>query len=269
MNIRSEVKKRYGKIARRVVKQAGGCGCGGADCCGTSSAGSELYSPRELASLPREAVSASLGCSNPVALADLQEGETVLDLGSGGGIDVLLSARLVGETGRAYGLDMTDDMLHLARRNLKQSGLKNVEFLKGYIEHIPLPDESVDVITSNCVINLTEDKLVALREAYRVLKKGGRLAIADIVQLKLVPEAAKKSIEMWVGCVSGALTLEDYCEKLAQAGFDQIEVTPVNLYDRSVVEGLLDDPKLRELYAGLDLDALDGAFASAHVKAVK
>jgi SAM-dependent methyltransferase len=228
-----------------------------------------LYSPRELASLPKDAVAASLGCSNPVVLANLQEGETVLDLGSGGGIDVLLSARLVGETGRAYGLDMTDDMLRLARRNLKQSGLKNVEFLKGYIENIPLPDESADVITSNCVINLTEDKLAALREAHRVLKKGGRLAIADIVQLKPVPEAAKKSIEMWVGCISGALTVEDYREKLTQAGFTEIEITPVSLYGRSAVEGLLEDSKLRQLYEGLDIDAFDGAYASAHIKAVK
>lgn len=267
--IRDEIKKRYGKIAKRVNKNASGCGCGGSGCCGASSAQTNLYSAEEIAALPPEAVSASLGCANPVALANLRPGETVLDLGSGGGIDVLLSARLVGESGKAYGLDMTDDMLRLANRNLKKSGLTNVTFLKGYLEQIPLADDAVDVVTSNCVINLTEDKLVALREAYRVIRPGGRLAIADVVQLKPVSEQVKKSIELWVGCISGALTLEEYQNSLEQAGFTDIEVIPVAVYDRMMIEGLAEDQKFHSLYAKLDLDALDGAFASAHVKARK
>ena len=268
--IREEIKQRYGKIARRVTRKSiGGCGCGAGGCCSAPSTTTNGYSAGELADLPEDAIRASLGCANPVALANLQKGETVLDLGSGGGIDVLLSARLVGETGKAYGLDMTNDMLRLANRNLKKSGLKNVEFRKGYIESIPLENESVDVITSNCVINLTEDKFVALSEAHRVLKKGGRLAIADIVQLKPVPESVKKSVEMWVGCVSGALTLESYRETLARAGFSQIEIQPVSVYDRTMIEELAHDQKLEGLYTEQDAALLDGAYASAHVKAVK
>lgn len=268
-SIREEVKKRYGKIARRVSVKPGGCGCGGVDCCGAAPAQSELYSARELASLPRDAIAASLGCANPVALANLQPGEVVLDLGSGGGIDVLLSAHLVGDGGMAYGLDMTDSMLRLAEQNKRKSGLKNVAFLKGYIEQIPLPDEAVDVVTSNCVINLTEDKLAALKETYRVLKPGGRLAVADIVQVKSVPPELKKSIELWVGCIAGALTIEAYREALATAGFRQIEITPVSYYGRSALDGMMDDAKLRALLKDPDFTALEGAFASAHVKAIR
>lgn len=268
--IQEEIKKRYGRIARRATrKTVGGCGCGAGGCCSAPSTPANGYRAEDLADLPEEAVRASLGCANPVALANLQPGETVLDLGSGGGIDVLLSARLVGETGKAFGLDMTDDMLRLANRNLNKSGLRNVEFRKGYLESIPLEDESVDVITSNCVINLTEDKLVALKEAYRVLKQGGRLAIADIVQLKPVPESVKHSIELWVGCVSGALTLEAYQETLRRAGFTQIEIVPVSVYGKSMIEELARDQKLEGLYTKEDADLLDGAFASAHVKARK
>ncbi|MCE5189883.1 MAG: arsenite methyltransferase [Eubacteriales bacterium] len=268
--IQEEIKKRYGRIARRVSgKRSGGCGCGAGGCCPTPPAEANGYRASELADLPEDAIRASLGCSNPVALANLQPGETVLDLGSGGGIDVLLSARLVGETGRAYGLDMTDDMLRLANRNLKKSGLTNVTFLKGYIESIPLENETVDVVTSNCVINLTEDKFVALSETYRVLKKGGRLAIADIVQLKPVPDSVKKSIELWVGCVSGALTLEAYEDTLRRAGFTQIEIQPVGVYEKSLIEEIAHDKKLQGLYSEQDADLLDGAFASAHVKAKK
>ena len=268
--IREEIKQRYGKIARRVSRKSiGGCGCDAGGCCSAPSTTTNGYRAEDLANLPENAVRASLGCANPVALANLQPGETVLDLGSGGGMDVLLSARLVGETGKAYGLDMTDDMLRLANRNLKKSGLKNVEFRKGYLESIPLENESVDVITSNCVINLTEDKFAALSEAYRVLKKGGRLAIADIVQLKPVPESVKKSIELWVGCVSGALTLEAYQETLQRAGFTQIEILPVNVYDKSMIEEIARDQKLEGMYTAQDADLLDGAFASAHVKARK
>jgi len=268
--IQEEIKKRYGKIARRVTrKSTGGCGCGAGGCCSTPTASANGYRAEDLADLPEDAVRASLGCANPVALANLQSGETVLDLGSGGGIDVLLSARLVGETGKAYGLDMTDDMLRLANRNLRKSGLKNVEFRKGYLESIPLENESVDVVTSNCVINLTEDKFVALSEAYRVLKHGGRLAVADIVQLKPVPESVKKSIELWVGCVSGALTLEAYQETLQRAGFTQIEIVPVSVYGKSMIEEIARDQKLEGMYSAQDADLLDGAFASAHVKARK
>ena len=268
-SIREEVKKKYGRIARRITAKPGGCGCGGADCCAKAPSQSGFYTARELAELPREAVSASLGCANPVALADLQPGETVLDLGSGGGIDVLLSARLVGETGMAYGLDMTNSMLRLANRNKKNSGLKNVAFLKGYIEKIPLADETVDDITSNCGINLTEDKLAALKEAYRVIKPGGRLAIADIVQVKPVPPELKKNIALWVGCISGALTTEAYAEALAAAGFKLIEINPVLFYDRAAIDGMVTDAEIKKLYNNKDLDALDGAFASAHIKAVR
>ena len=193
----------------------------------------------------------------------------MLDLGSGGGIDVLISAKLVGETGKAYGLDMTDAMLRLANRNRKKSGLTNVEFIKGYIEDIPLGDESVDVVTSHCVINLTQGKGTALREAYRVLKKGDGLAIADIVELKPIPEEIRKSVQMWVGCVSGALTVGEYGRILREAGFTGIGITPVSIYTKQIIQGMAQDHKLGALYARMDEDALDGAFAGAHVKAYK
>jgi SAM-dependent methyltransferase len=267
-NIREEIKKRYGGIAKKVSKSArSSCGCGGS-CCDTTN-DSDLYSAEYIAGLPEEAINASLGCANPIALANLQKGETVLDLGSGGGIDVLISARIVGETGKAYGLDMTDEMLELANRNKEKSRAKNVEFIKGYIEDIPLGDESVDVITSNCVINLTESKEAALKEAYRVLKKGGRLAIADIVELKPVPDVIRKNVQMWVGCISGALSVQEYARILKDVGFTGIEITPVNIYTREIIKGIAEDKKLGELYANLDEEALDGAFAGAHVKAFK
>ena len=273
--IRDEVKTFYGGIAKRVsaAKKSSCCGSGSCGCnnptAGEQGNESSLYSAEYIAGLPEEAIKASLGCANPVALANLQKGETVLDLGSGGGIDVLISAKFVGETGKAYGLDMTDEMLELANRNKVKSGAKNVEFLKGYIEDIPLKDETVDVVTSNCVINLSESKEDALREAYRVLKKGGRLAIADIVQLKEVPEDIRKNLQMWVGCVAGALSVQEYERILKKAGFTGIEITPVNIYTKDVVRGIAMEKNLGDTYSSLNEDALDGAYAGAHVKAYR
>lgn len=274
-NVKDEIKAYYGNIAKRVSANkkssccgSGSCGCGETSGCDSDNE-SSLYSAEEIAGLPEEAVKASLGCANPVALANLQKGETVLDLGSGGGIDVLISAKFVGETGKAYGLDMTDEMLDLANRNKAKSGAKNVEFIKGYIENIPLTDESVNVVTSNCVINLTESKEDALREAYRVLKKGGRLAIADIVQLKDVAEDIRENIQMWVGCVAGALSVQEYERILKKVGFTGIEITPVNIYTKDIIKSIAEEKKLGNIYSGLNEDALDGAFAGAHVKAYK
>lgn len=268
-NIREEVKKHYGGIAAKVTQESKSRCCGSDGCCGGISGDSPLYSPEYLAGLPDEAVQASLGCANPVALANLQKGETVLDLGSGGGIDVLISSGFVGETGKVYGLDMTDGMLALAEENRKKYGAANVEFIKGYIEDIPLGDEAVDVITSNCVINLAENKETALREAYRVLKKGGRLAIADIVELKEMPDEIRKSVGMWVGCISGALAVQEYERILEKVGFTKVEITPVNLYTKEVIKGFAEDKNLGDLYSALDENLLDGAFAGAYVKAYK
>lgn len=266
-DVREEIREYYGGIARKVSGNAGkSCGCGASCCCGPES---ELYSAEELEGLPEEAVEASLGCANPVALADLQKGETVLDLGSGGGIDVLLSSRYVGETGKVYGLDMTDSMLELANRNKEKSGVRNVEFIKGYLEDIPLERETIDVVTSNCVINLSENKEKALKEAYRVLKKGGRLAIADIVQLKDVPDGIRNDIQMWVGCVAGALKIGEYERILEDAGFTEIEITPVNLYTKEFIKSLAAEKGREGSLDDLDIDALDAAFAGAHVKARK
>ena len=260
-NIKSKVKKYYGDIAKSVKKNSkNSCGCGTA-CCGTES---DLYSLEFIKDLPEEAIEASLGCANPISLANLQKGEIVLDLGSGGGIDVLISSKFVGETGKVYGLDMTDEMLELANSNKEKSGIKNVEFLKGFIEDISLDDESIDVITSNCVINLSESKKDALKEAYRVLKKGGRLAIADIVQLKSVPDEVRSSALMWVGCIAGALTIDEYKEFLEDAGFNDIEITPVNIYSKEVIRSIAD-----EKYYEIHEEELDGAFAGAHIKAYK
>ena len=264
-NIREEIKEHYGDIAKKVSETAKSSCCGGGSCCGDIS--NDLYSAEYVAGLPEEAIRASLGCANPVALANLQKGETVLDLGSGGGIDVLISAKFVGETGKAYGLDMTDEMLKLANHNKEKIGAKNAEFLKGYIENIPLPDESVDVVTSNCVITLTENKEVALREAYRVLKKGGRLAIADIVELKAVPDEIRKSVQMWAGCISGALGVAEYERILKKVGFTNVEITPVNIYTKEIIRSIAEEKELGEIYSHLNEDALDGAFAGAHVKA--
>src|SRR5499427_7876714 len=229
-DVKQFVQEKYGEAARRV-------GTGGSSCCGASPAASRgcdpitsnLYDASQVGSIPEEAALASLGCGNPTALAELHTGETVLDLGSGGGIDVLLSARRVGPSGRAYGLDMTDDMLALARENQKEAGIENVEFLKGEIEAIPLPDDSVDVIISNCVINLSADKDRVLREAFRVLKPGGRFAVSDVVTRGEIPADIRRSVLLWVGCIAGALNDYDYVAKLAKAGFDSIEIEPTRV----------------------------------------
>lgn len=232
-NVKEIVKEKYGQAALRARSGAtsSGCGTSASSCCGPDPITSGLYEAGETAVLPKEAVNASLGCGNPTALAELHAGETVLDLGSGGGIDVLLSARRVGPTGKAYGLDMTDEMLALARENQAKSGLANVEFLKGEIEQIPLPDSSVDVIISNCVINLSADKQQVLREAFRVLKPGGRFAVSDVVARGEMPEAVRRNAELWVGCVAGALEEKEYADKLARAGFVEIGVEPWRIYD--------------------------------------
>ena len=265
-DIKEVVKEKYGQAALRVKS-------GGSSCCGaTASSGgcdpitSNLYNSAQAGQIPEEALLASLGCGNPTALAQLSAGETVLDLGSGGGIDVLLSAKRVGPTGKAYGLDMTEEMLALANENKRKSGIENVEFLKGEIEHIPLPDNSVDVIISNCVINLSADKDRVLREALRVLKPGGRLAVSDVVTRgEMLPEI-RKNVLLWVGCVAGALEENEYRGKLASAGFEQIEIEPTRVYR-------IEDA--REFLSGqnIDVDAIaeqvDGKFMSAFVRAVK
>jgi arsenite methyltransferase len=264
-----EIKTHYGGIARRVANnKKASCGCG-ASCCASSTEGGTLYTAENIKGLPKEAIEASLGCANPIPLANLQKGETVLDLGSGGGIDVLISSKYVGETGKVYGLDMTDEMLDLANSNKKASGASNVEFIKGYIEHIPLEDETIDVVLSNCVINLSNDKKAALKEAYRVLRKGGRLAIADIVALKQIPFEIRRDIQMWVGCVSGALSIAEYEQILKEAGFTDIEIIPINVYTKEFIKDLAETKNLYETYARMDELALDGAFAGAHVKARK
>ena len=265
-SIQEEIKTYYGGIAKQVTEKSKGSCCSGACNC---SSDSELYSAEYIAGLPVEAINASLGCANPIALANLQKGEIVLDLGSGGGIDVLISARFVGDAGKVYGLDMTDEMLELANHNKEKSGAKNVEFIKGYIENIPLPGDTVDVITSNCVINLTESKEIALKEAYRVLKKGGRIAIADIVELKDVPDEIRQNVQLWVGCISGALSVSEYERILKEVGFTGIEITPVNVYTKEVIKSLADAKNLNDIYTKLDENAMDGAFAGAHVKAYK
>src|SRR5437867_4100226 len=229
-NIKDAVKDKYGEAALRVLS-------GGNSCCGTSACDSivdpitsDLYSETQTAQIPAEAVKASLGCGNPTALAMLNPGETVLDLGSGGGIDVLLSARRVAPAGKAYGLDMTDEMLALARENQKKAGIDNVEFLKGEIEHIPLPDNSVDVIISNCVINLSADKDRVLREAFRVLKPGGRFAVSDVVTRGAIPGWIRRSVELWVGCLAGALEEQEFVSLLTKQGFTDISIEPTRVY---------------------------------------
>jgi arsenite methyltransferase len=229
-NLQDAVKERYGAAAKQVAEGKTACCGGGASLNGCDPITKNLYGKTEKDSLPAAAVAASLGCGNPTALAKLQAGEIVLDLGSGGGIDVLLSARRVGATGKAYGLDMTDEMLALARENQRKAGVENVEFLKGTIENIPLPDNTVDVIISNCVINLSGDKDRVLREAFRVLKPGGRLAVSDVVLRGEVPAEIRKSMELWVGCIAGALQETEYVEKLGAAGFGAIEVEPTRVY---------------------------------------
>jgi arsenite methyltransferase len=267
MNIKDVVKEKYGNAAQRVTSGGSSCcGAAPANSCGCDPITSNLYDAEQSGQIPSEAMLASLGCGNPTALAKLNVGETVLDLGSGGGIDVLLSAKRVGPTGKAYGLDMTDEMLALASENKRKAGVDNVEFLKGEIEHIPLPDNSVDVIISNCVINLSADKDAVLREAFRVLKPGGRFAVSDVVTRgEMLPEI-RKSVLLWVGCIAGALEESEYLSKLASAGFAGADIEPTRVYH---VEGA------REFLSGqgFDVDALapqvDGKFFSAFIRAVK
>ncbi len=248
--IKTTVRERYGKAALQVVTGAKpGC-CGGS--CGESTEDpitSNLYTSAQTAALPAEAVLASLGCGNPTALAELHEGEVVLDLGSGGGIDVLLSARRVGPTGKAYGLDMTDEMLALARENQRKAGIENVEFLKGDIEAIPLPDASVDVIISNCVVNLAADKHKVISEAFRVLKPGGRFAVSDVVVRGEVPVSVRSSMELWVGCVAGALTEQEFHSLLWETGFEEIGIEPTRIYE-------FEDAKAFLAGSGLDTEVL-------------
>jgi SAM-dependent methyltransferase len=265
--IRDAVRERYGRAALRVVT-------GTTSCCGPAAAPapasdpitSNLYRPEETAGLPAEAVVASLGCGNPTALAELRPGEVVLDLGSGGGLDVLLSARRVGPAGRAYGLDMTDEMLALARENQRRAGVENAEFLRGEIEAIPLPDGAVDVIVSNCVINLSADKDRVFREAFRVLRPGGRLAVSDIVARGPVPEAVRRSLPLWSGCVAGALEEGDYRARLAAAGFEAIEVEPTRVYRAQDARQLL---AAAGPHAETIATEMDGRFMSAFVRARK
>ena len=266
-DIKEVVKEKYGQAALRAV-------AGGSSCCGSAPSAegvcdpitSSLYDGSQTGQVPKEAVLASLGCGNPTALARLIPGETVLDLGSGGGIDVLLSARRVGPSGKAYGLDMTGEMLALARENQKRAGIVNAEFLKGEIENIPLPDNSVDVIISNCVVNLSADKDRVLRESFRVLKPGGRFAVSDVVVAGEVPDEVRKSVELWIGCIAGALRNDEYASKLAQAGFENIAVEPTRVYD-------VKDARQFLAGQGFDVDALApqvaGKFMSAFIRARK
>ena len=266
-DIKEVVKEKYGQAALRVHS-------GGSSCCGASTAldgccdpiTTNLYDAAQASQIPEDALKASLGCGNPTALAQLNPGETVLDLGSGGGIDVLLSARRVGPSGKAYGLDMTDEMLALARENQRKAGVANVEFLKGEIENIPLPDNSVDVIISNCVINLSADKDRVLSEAFRVLKPGGRFAVSDVVVHGEVPAEVRASVLLWVGCIAGALQDTEYTSKLADAGFEDIEIEPTRTYYVEDARAFLTDQ-------GVDVDAIaplvDGKFMSAFIRARK
>jgi len=266
-DIKEVVKEKYGQAALRVK-------AGGSSCCGAAPASglscdpitSNLYDSSQSSQIPEEAMLASLGCGNPTALAKLNQGEVVLDLGSGGGIDVLLSARRVGPTGKAYGLDMTDEMLALANENKRKAGAENVEFLKGEIESIPLPDNSVDVIISNCVINLSADKDRVLREAFRVLKPGGRLAVSDVVTRGAIPNEIRQKVLLWVGCIAGALEETEYRSKLRATGFEEVEVEPTRVYKVDEAREFLSS-------AGVDVDAIasqvDEKFMSAFVRAVK
>lgn len=270
-DVKEQVREKYRSAALRVVSGAEatgfgpdcGCGCGEG---GTDAVTADLYDAAETLGLPEDAVLASLGCGNPTALAELGEGEVVLDLGSGGGIDVLLSARRVGPSGKAYGLDMTDEMLGLARSNAAKAGVANVEFLKGEIEAVPLPDASVDVVLSNCVINLSADKPKVLREAFRVLRPGGRFAVSDVITDGQVPDEIRRNIELWAGCVAGALDRTDFERFLAEAGFEDISIEPTRVYRAEDARSFLEA-------AGLDADAvapqIEGRFMAAFVRARK
>jgi arsenite methyltransferase len=266
-DIREIVKEKYGQAALRVKSSGSSC-CGGSSAAGQSCdpITSNLYDLSEGKQVPEEALLASLGCGNPTALAQLNPGEIVLDLGSGGGIDVLLSGKRVGPTGKAYGLDMTDEMLALANENKHKAGAENVEFLKGEIEHIPLPDNSVDVVISNCVINLSADKGQVLREAFRVLKPGGRLGVSDVITRGEIDSEIRKNVLLWIGCVAGALDDVEYRTKLAAAGFEQIDIEPTRIYGAEDACGILSG-------GGLDVGAIappvEGKFMSAFVRAVK
>jgi SAM-dependent methyltransferase len=265
-DIKKIVQEKYGQAALRVAQSESTSCCGGSSssCCSPITA--NLYNQKETDTLPEQAVMASLGCGNPTALAELRAGEVVLDLGSGGGIDVLLSAQRVGPEGKAYGLDMTDEMLNLAHKNAAEAGVENVEFLKGEMENIPLPENSVDVVISNCVINLSADKPRVLAEAFRVLKPGGRFAVSDVVVRGEVPADVRRSIELWVGCVAGALEETQFKDLLAEVGFVNTDIEPTRIYEVEDARGFLTE-------AGLDVDALaqmvDGRFMSAFVRAEK
>jgi ubiquinone/menaquinone biosynthesis C-methylase UbiE len=270
--LQTAVRQKYGQAALRARdgESSASC-CGSSGCCGTTTEAwdpitANLYDEGQTAGIPAKALFASLGCGNPTALAELHDGETVLDLGSGGGIDVLLSARRVGPTGKAYGLDMTDEMLALAEENRKKAGASNVTFLKGEIENIPLPDASVDVIISNCVINLSGDKRQVLREAFRVLKPGGRFAVSDVVVRGDTPEAVRRSMELWVGCVAGALEDEEYRTLLAEAGFENVDMEVTRVYEAADAAAFLEG-------SGLDVAEfsrqIDGKFVSAFIRATK
>ncbi len=270
--LKATVKEKYGQAALRVKEgdTAAPC-CGSSGCCGATTEAwdpitSDLYDERQKAGIPAQAVLASLGCGNPTALAELKNGETVLDLGSGGGIDVLLSAKRVGATGKAYGLDMTDEMLALANDNKRRAGAENVEFLKGEIEQIPLPDESVDVIISNCVINLSADKQKVLREAFRVLKPGGRFAVSDVVVRGDVPAAVKTNMELWIGCVAGALEEQEFLNLLHEVGFEKPSIEPTRVYKVKDAAAFLTGTGLD---AGEFASQIDGKFMSAFVRATK
>lgn len=270
-NVKEVVKERYGKAVKEAIggSKSSCCGSGAStatSCCSSDPISDSLYDVSQIAQIPEEALMASFGCGNPTALANLNPGEVVLDLGSGGGIDVLLSARRVGPMGKAYGLDMTDEMLALAEENRRKSGLANIEFLRGEIEQIPLPDNSVDVIISNCVINLSADKDQVLREAFRVLKPGGRFAVSDVVTRGEIPADIRQHVLLWVGCIAGALDENDYRSKLKAAGFEGIDVEPTRIYRAEDAQTFLAGQ-------GFDVDAIaaqvDGKFMSAFVRATK
>jgi arsenite methyltransferase len=267
-NIAQAVKEKYGEAAKRVAS-GGSASCGASpssQCCGGDPITANLYEAGQTTGVPQQAVLASLGCGNPTALAQLKPGEVVLDLGSGGGIDVLLSAKRVSPGGKAYGLDMTDEMLNLARANQQKSGVSNVEFLKGEIENIPLPENSVDVVISNCVINLSADKDRVLAETFRVLRPGGRFAVSDVVVKGDVPAEIRKNMELWVGCVAGALKDSEYVSKLTAAGFEQVSIEPTRVYK-------LEDARQFLCAQGVDADSIapevEGRFFSAFIRATK